>query len=95
MKDVLKEIRNEFKDVLISIDTYKSSVAEKSINNGADIINDISSGNLDKNMFSIIAKYQVTYILMHMQNIPKNMQNNPIYDNVVKEIIEFFKILNL
>ena len=90
IKDVLKEIRNEFKDVLISIDTYRSSVAEKSINNGADIINDISSGNLDKNMFSIIAKYQVTYILMHMQNIPKNMQNNPIYDNVVKEIIEFF-----
>ena len=90
IKDLLKKIRNEFKDVLISIDTYRSSVAEKSINNGADIINDISSGNLDKNMFSIIAKYQVTYILMHMQNIPKNMQNNPIYDNVVKEIIEFF-----
>ena len=54
LKDVLISIRKEFNDVLISIDTYRSEIAKKSINNGADIINDISAGDLDKNMFSII-----------------------------------------
>lgn len=91
LKDVLKAIRDEFKDVLISIDTYRSEIAEKSINNGADIINDISAGDLDKKMFSVIAKYNVPYIIMHMQNSPKNMQKNPVYHNVVEDILSYFE----
>lgn len=87
----LIEIRKNFPNVLISVDTYRANVAEESINNGADIINDISSGDLDKNMFTVIAKYKVPYIIMHMLGTPKNMQENPTYNNVVEEIIYYFQ----
>ncbi len=87
----LIEIRKNFPNVLISVDTYRANVAEESINNGADIINDISSGDLDKNMFTVIAKYKVPYIIMHMLRTPKNMQENPTYNNVVEEIINYFQ----
>lgn len=87
----LIEIRKKFPNVLISIDTYRAKVAEESINNGADIINDISSGDLDQNMFSIIAKYKVPYIIMHMLGTPKKMQDNPTYKNVVDDIINYFQ----
>jgi len=97
IKPLLASIKKEFPNILISIDTNKSSIAEKSINNGADIINDISAGDLDKNMFSVIAKYKPTYIIMHMKGTPKNMQENPVYKNVVGEIKDYFtnKILKL
>lgn len=97
IKPLLLAIKKEFPEILISIDTYKANIAEKSINNGADIINDISSGDLDKNMFSVIAKYKVPYIIMHMKGTPKNMQEKPIYKNVVKEIKDYFvnKIIQL
>tara|TARA_B100000902_G_scaffold149523_1_gene146056 strand:+ start:9280 stop:10101 length:822 start_codon:yes stop_codon:yes gene_type:complete len=91
INNVIKTLKNEFPNIIISVDTYRSSVAEKSINIGADIINDISAGNLDQNMFSIIAKYKVPYIMMHMKGNPKNMQDNPSYINVVKEINYFFE----
>ena len=91
LKDVLISIRKEFNDVLISIDTYRSEIAKKSINNGADIINDISAGDLDKNMFTIIAKHNIPYIIMHMQNTPQNMQKNPVYHNVVEDIVFYFE----
>ena len=87
----LIEIRKYFPNVLISVDTYRAKVAEESINNGADIINDISSGDLDKNMFSVIAKHKVPYIIMHMIGTPKNMQEKPTYNNVVEEIINYFQ----
>ena len=91
LKDVIIKIKSEFKNILVSVDTYRSDIAEKSINNGADIINDISAGDLDKNMISVIAKHKVPYIIMHMQNTPKNMQENPKYNNVVEEITSYFK----
>jgi dihydropteroate synthase len=87
----LTEIRKHFPNVLISVDTYRANVAEESINNGADIINDISSGDLDNKMFSVIAKYKVPYIIMHMIGTPKKMQKNPTYKNVVKDIINYFQ----
>ena len=87
----LTEIRKHFPNVLISVDTYRANVAEESINNGADIINDISSGDLDKKMFSVIAQHKVPYIIMHMLGTPKNMQENPTYNNVVEEIINYFQ----
>lgn len=97
IKPLLVAIKKEFPEILISIDTYKANIAEKSINNGADIINDISAGDLDKNMFSVIAKHKVPYIIMHMKGTPKNMQEKPIYKNVVKEIKDYFvnKIIQL
>lgn len=80
----------EFPEILISIDSFRSKVAEECLNIGACMINDISGGSLDKNMFKIIAKHQVPYILMHLKGNPQNMQENPTYDNVVKEIIFYF-----
>ena len=64
-------------------------MAEKSLDCGIDIINDISSGMLDDNMFNVIGNYQCPYIMMHMQGSPQNMQDNPSYENPSKEIISF------
>ena len=80
----------EFPKILISIDTFRSKIAEKCIENGACIINDISAGNMDTAMFKTIAKFQVPYIIMHMQGTPQNMQANPIYKNVITDILYYF-----
>jgi len=82
----LIEIRKKFPGIFISIDTYRSSIAKKSADLGADIINDISVGNLDPQMFEIVAKLGIPYVLMHMQGTPQTMQQNPNYTNVVSEI---------
>jgi len=87
---VIKLLIKEFPNILISADTFRSSIAEKCIHNGACIINDISSGSMDKNMFSIVAKLKVPYIMMHMQGTPQNMQKNPNYNNVVTDILYYF-----
>lgn len=86
----LKSIRKEFPECIISIDTYHSSVAEVSVNEGADIINDISGGEIDKEMFATIGKLKSPYILMHIKGIPENMQLNTNYRNITEEIILYF-----
>ena len=87
----IKLLKNNFNNITISIDTFWANTAKKCIQSGAHIINDISAGEIDKNMFSTIAKLNVPYIIMHMQGTPKNMQKNPCYKNVTKEIIKYFK----
>lgn len=87
----LKELRSHFPNVFISVDTYRSKVAEQVINLGADIINDISGSELDRNMLETVAKNNVVYVLMHMQGNPRTMQQSPHYHDVVKEIGDFFK----
>lgn len=74
----------------ISIDTVKAKVAYEAIQHGAVMINDISSAKYDVEILTCAAKFKVPYILMHMQNDPQTMQNNPIYNDVVKEVFEFF-----
>ena len=86
---ILKHIRKIFPELVISIDTFRSKIASASLNEGADIVNDISGGTLDKNMMSIVAKNNCPYILMHMQGNPQNMQNDPSYENVTLEIIQY------
>ena len=86
---ILKHIRKIFPELVISIDTFQSKIASASLNEGADIINDISAGTLDKNMMSVVAKNNCPYILMHMQGNPQNMQNDPSYENVTLEIIQY------
>ena len=86
----LKAIRTAFPEILISIDTFYSSVAEKAIANGADLINDVSAGSIDPKMFETAAKLGVPYVLMHMQGDPQSMQKSPEYENVVQDIILFF-----
>ncbi|PJB14121.1 MAG: dihydropteroate synthase [Flavobacteriales bacterium CG_4_9_14_3_um_filter_32_8] len=87
---IIKLVKTNFPDLLISVDTFRSKVAEKSIEAGANIINDISGGNMDSNMFRCIADLKVPYVLMHMQGTPQTMQENPTYQNVVEEVNQFF-----
>ncbi|HOJ50130.1 MAG TPA: dihydropteroate synthase [Spirochaetota bacterium] len=87
---VLKEIRKNYSNIIISIDTYKPEVARIALEEGADIINDIY-GLRKEGMIDIIAKYNSYCIIMHMKGDPENMQINPYYDNVVEEIASFFE----
>ncbi|MFN4227124.1 MAG: dihydropteroate synthase [Candidatus Ratteibacteria bacterium] len=87
---VIKTLSKELK-IKISCDTFRSKVAEKAIENGASIINDISAFSLDKNLFNVIKDSDCGYILMHMKGTPENMQINPYYEDVIGEISIFFK----
>ena len=80
----------EFPDICLSIDTFRSCVAKKTIEAGAAVINDISGGNMDALMFKTIAQLQVPYILMHMQGTPQTMQNHPRYEHITTDLIQFF-----
>lgn len=87
---VIEAIRSR-SDVLISIDTTLSEVAQAALNAGANIINDVSAGNDDAKMFELAAQKNVPIILMHSQGTPKTMQENPHYDNVIAEVLEALK----
>ncbi|WP_456460867.1 dihydropteroate synthase [Lutibacter sp.] len=87
---VIKLLKSNFSNILISVDTFRSNVAKQCVDSGACMVNDISAGNIDTAMFSIIASLQVPYIIMHMQGSPQNMQKNPVYNDVVKDILFFF-----
>ncbi len=87
---VIKSIRKRFPDLILSVDTYKASVAEKAIAAGADIINDISCGTFDHTMLETAARLQVPYIGMHTRGKPDTMQNNISYQDVCQDILQFF-----
>ncbi len=87
---VIEMTRKEFPGVVISVDTFRADVAEAAYQSGADMINDISGGELDRGMMSFIAESKLPYVLMHMKGTPKNMQNNPQYNDPVNEIFHFF-----
>lgn len=88
---VLKMLRKDFSKLIISVDTFRSEVAQRVVDDfNVDIINDISAGELDKEMFHTIAKLQVPYIMMHMQGTPQTMQKDPQYMNVIQEIMKYF-----
>lgn len=87
---IVQLVTKKFEDIILSIDTFRSKVAKETITAGAAIVNDISGGNMDKNMFQVIADLQVPYILMHMQGTPQNMQQHPSYNNVTTDLISFF-----
>jgi len=89
----LKEIRRQFPDILLSVDTWRSEVAKGSVVDcGADIINDISAGSLDQHMFEVVAQCKAPYVLMHMQGSPATMQKDPVYKNVVTDLMSFFSL---
>jgi dihydropteroate synthase len=87
----VKLILGRFPDACISVDTYRSSVAEAAVSDsGAAIINDISGGEMDPGMFPLVIRLTVPYIMMHMQGTPLTMQKNPQYDDVVADILSWF-----
>ncbi len=89
--NAVKIVSREFPDTVISIDTFRSEIAKEAVlDGGAGIINDISGGEADKKMFHVVEKIQVPYIMMHMQGVPGTMQENPVYDDVVADILQWF-----
>lgn len=83
-------LKAQFPETLVSIDTFRSGVAERAIKAGADIINDISGGQIDPQIFNVAGNYGCPYIMMHMRGTPQTMMNNTTYTNLTKEIILFF-----
>ena len=86
----ISALTEHFPKAIISVDTYNAIVAEKSIKAGAAIINDISAGDLDKDMIAAAARLQVPYIAMHMQGTPASMQQQPHYNDVLQEVLDYF-----
>lgn len=86
---VINKIHRNFPEAIISIDTIQSRVAIESITAGAHIVNDISAGKIDSQMYTAVAKLGVPYILMHMQGKPNNMQDAPKYEDVLQQVLDF------
>jgi len=89
MIPVIKALKKEFPDAFLSVDTVHSSVANAAVNEGVVLINDISAGTIDPEMFPFIAKTGVPYVLMHMKGVPKNMQNDTHYDQIEVDVLDF------
>ena len=87
---VVETLVREFPHISISVDTFRSKVAQLSLEAGACIINDISAGQIEDTMWEVIQKYQVPYIAMHMRGTPQTMQNYTDYQNIVKDILFYF-----
>ena len=79
-----------FPEIIISVDTYHSKVAKESVNTGASIVNDISAGEMDKEMIITVSKLNVPYVCMHMKGVPETMQHQSKYEDVTKEVLDFF-----
>lgn len=87
---IIQRLTQEFPEAILSLDTIRSEVARQGVAAGASIINDISAGRVDETLYATVAELQVPYILMHMQGLPRTMQQQPHYENVVQEVLDFF-----
>ena len=87
---VIEAIIKRFPETIISIDTFRARVAGAAVETGAKIINDVSAGEDDPDMIELVARLQVPFIAMHKKGKPQDMQNNPEYGNVVKELLSYF-----
>jgi dihydropteroate synthase len=87
----LRLISRVLPEMILSVDTFRSGVAEKAVSEcGAQIINDISGGDGDPNMFHVVEKLNVPYIMMHMKGNPRTMQNSPVYNDIVADLLSWF-----
>jgi dihydropteroate synthase len=87
---VVELIAANHPDAILSVDTFRAEVAGRAIKAGAHIINDISGGQLDENMFATVARLQVPYILMHMKGTPQNMNQQAEYNDIFNEVLDYF-----
>lgn len=92
---VIKSILHLRKDAIISIDTTKSEVAKQALDNGAQIINDISGLTFDENMTQVAKEYDACVVIMHIKGNPKTMQDNPDYTDVLKEVYDFLLVQSI
>jgi dihydropteroate synthase len=88
--NAIAQLKKTFPDSLISIDTFRSKIAKEAVNAGADMVNDISAGELDPDMIPTVGTLSVPYIAMHMRGNPKTMQENTRYENIILEIMNYF-----
>ena len=88
---IIKECSIRFKDTLFSVDTFRSEIAKRSLEEGIHIINDVSGGSLDSEMFDIISKYNRPYILMHLKGTPKDMMSKTNYDDLILDLLNYFR----
>jgi dihydropteroate synthase len=86
----IETIHTHFPDTFISIDTYRSIVVREAVQAGASLVNDISAGSMDKGMIPLVASLHVPYVLMHMKETPSTMHLAAKYENVTKEVVDFF-----
>ena len=87
----LEILRNEYPEAIVSVDTFRADVAEMCVKEyNVNIINDISAGEMDKEMFNTVARLQIPYIMMHMKGTPQDMQKSPQYTSLIKEIFMYF-----
>jgi dihydropteroate synthase len=91
LQPAIKVILRNYPETLISVDTFRSSIAWKAYEEGASMINDISGGQIDDNMFKTISEIRLPYILMHMRGDPRTMNTLTTYDNLFKEMINYFE----
>lgn len=90
LKPVIKELRKAFPKAYLSVDTHRASIAQKAADLGIDLINDISAGEMDRDMLDTVAQLKLPFIAMHMQGTPQTMQKNPFYDDVARDIFDYF-----
>jgi dihydropteroate synthase len=96
--NAVRLVTRELHDVVISVDTFRSGIAREAVEKyGAGMVNDISGGEADPAMFDVIEHLNVPYVLMHMKGVPRTMQDKPVYDDVVADILKWFgkKIVRL
>ena len=89
---VIKSIVKKFPEAVISIDTFRADVAKRAVDAGAMMINDVSGGSHDEQMFSTVASLKVPYVLMHMRGNPQTMTHQTEYDNLIKDILDYFHV---
>lgn len=87
---VVQAVRQHFPSISISVDTWYASVAEQAIKEGVNIINDISAGDDDESMLDLVAAHNIGYVAMHKRGKPATMQQNPVYDDVVADVLDYF-----
>ena len=87
LEPVLVALKKTQPDAIVSVDTFHAEVARRALAEGADVINDVSGGDADPDMWAVVAQARAPYVLMHMQGTPATMQDNPTYDDVVHEVV--------
>lgn len=90
LRPVLEEIRGIFPSVVLSVDTWRSEIARRAVESGINMINDISGGQMDDRMFAVMGQLNAAYVCMHMKGTPETMQKDIHYNDVVKEVREYF-----
>jgi dihydropteroate synthase len=86
----IEAVHSTFPDAIISVDTYHAKVAAAAVAAGASMVNDVSAGSIDGEMLAAVGKLQVPYVCMHMRGTPATMQQNPVYENLTREVLDFF-----